>query len=113
MAFDVALDTSLQRIYLDFDKALQLFKDTDLFHAAPLFIGKYEEAISYNNRFESTIPKRLGLPTIPGNLAEGIVVKSFQEIKEDNSERAIIKIKIEEFSEDCRFHQAVPHQPVN
>jgi len=81
-----------------------------------LFIGKQEEALAYNNRFESTIAKRLGYPSLKPlgitNLAEGVVIKPMKEIAIRKSEkaktesRAIIKNKIPEFSEDRRFHQA-------
>jgi Rnl2 family RNA ligase len=112
-AFDIAVEETGQsaaQIYLDYDKALKLLQQVGLMGAEPLFIGKYEEAVAYNLRFESTIPSLLGLPPLPfGNPAEGIVIKPVKSIYVETSKgrfRPILKKKIPEFAEDSRFHQA-------
>lgn len=112
LAFDLAVtfDSSpSERSYVNFEDALQLFDEIELLHVKPLMIGSYTQAINYNNRFESGIPKMLGLPPIPNNLAEGIVIRPMRTIlvpTKKGAERPIIKSKIPEFSEDRRFHAA-------
>jgi Rnl2 family RNA ligase len=112
-AFDITIEEkskSLERIYLDFDKALAIFQQVAMMYAKPLFIGKYEEALLYNNEFDSTISAALGLPKLPnGNKAEGVVIKPVKSIYVETSKgkfRPIIKRKIPEFAEDSRYHQA-------
>ncbi|HEY9669045.1 MAG TPA: RNA ligase family protein [Coleofasciculaceae cyanobacterium] len=112
-AFDIAVEeinNSSTRVYLDYDKALKLFKQVGMMGAEPLFIGKYEEALAYNLEFDSTIPALLGLPPLPlRNPAEGIVIKPVTAIYVETAKgrfRPIFKKKIPEFAEDSRFHQA-------
>lgn len=112
-AFDMALEIKgnlVTRDYLDYDKALNLFQQVCIMGSQPLFRGRYEEALAYSPEFDSTIPGLLGLPKLPFvNRAEGIVIKPIRSIYVENSKgrvRAILKIKIPEFSEDSRFHQA-------
>lgn len=112
-AFDIALEMKgnlVARDYLDYGKALNLFQQVGMMGAQPLFIGKYEEALAYNPEFDSTIPALLGLPKLPfKNHAEGIVIKPLKSIYIETHKgkvRPILKIKIPEFSEDSRFHQA-------
>ncbi|MBC8140830.1 MAG: hypothetical protein H7Y38_05250, partial [Armatimonadetes bacterium] len=74
---------------------------------APLFVGAYERATDFSPRFDSTIPATLGLPPLPAgtNLAEGVVVRPAREIAE-LPVRPLLKIKIAEFAEDNRYHEA-------
>ncbi|AFZ17104.1 RNA ligase family protein [Allocoleopsis franciscana] len=112
-AFDMAVEMKgnlVARDYLDYDKALNLFQQVGLMGTKPLFIGRYEEALAYNPEFDSTIPALLGLPKLPfKNHAEGIVIKPLKSIYVETHKgkiRPILKIKIPDFSEDSRFHQA-------
>jgi Rnl2 family RNA ligase len=112
-AFDMAVERSgngLTRDYLDYDKALSLFQQVGLIGAEPLFIGKYEDALAYSPEFDSTIPALLNLPKLSFiNPAEGIVIKPVKLIYVETPKgkfRPILKIKIPEFAEDRRFHQA-------
>lgn len=127
-AFDIALqhdydDKPSTRRYLDYDQALQILQKVQLFHAQPLFIGKWNEANAYPVGFDSTIPALLGLPPLPPrhacvaqrdacvghNPAEGIVIKPMKSIYIETKKgpiRPIIKKKIAAFAEDKRFHQA-------
>lgn len=111
--FDIAMEeinNTSTRVYLDYDKALKLFKQVGMMGAEALFIGKYEEALAYNLEFDSTIPSLLGLPPLPlRNPAEGIVIKPVTAISVETPKgkfRPILKKKIPEFAEDSRFHQA-------
>lgn len=89
--------------FLDYKDSIQLFQDCDLFYAQPLFIGSYEDCISYNIVFDSSIPTLLGLPSLKNNKAEGIVVKPMTEVFIKNNKgvksRAIVKIKAQKFLE--------------
>jgi Rnl2 family RNA ligase len=109
-AFDLAIIINNKQTYLDYEFALTAFQHVNLFHAEPLFIGKYEEALDFKLGFNSYVPTKLGFPSlIEGNKAEGIVIKPMHEIMVKTTKgsmvRAIVKKKIEEFSED-KYNQA-------
>ena len=111
-AFDLAVienGNESEKIYLDYSIALQLFEKVGIMAAKPLFLGKFEEATTYNIEFESTIPAILNLPSLQQvNKAEGIVIKPVKSIyiNREGKIRPIIKKKIPEFAEDSRYHQA-------
>jgi Rnl2 family RNA ligase len=112
-AFDMAVEMKgnlVAQDYLDYDKAFNLCQQVGMIGTKPLFLGKYEEALAYNPEFDSTIPALFGLPKLPfKNPAEGIVIKPIKSIYVETPKgkiRPILKIKIPEFSEDSRFHQA-------
>ncbi|WP_286969985.1 RNA ligase family protein [Flavobacterium sp. UBA4854] len=107
-AFDIAIESETEaKFYLDFEKALSLFEKFGIFHVRPLFIGKLNEAMNFNKRINSLIPKELNLPELKDNLIEGIVIKPFNRIDTNlNLERPIIKLKNSEFDEEKRFHEA-------
>ncbi|KAL9652052.1 hypothetical protein ABK040_000393 [Willaertia magna] len=109
MAFDILLNLNNNTNYfLDFEKSIELFKKVNLFYAIPLFTGTFEECLEYNIKFNSTIPKYFNMPPLEVNYAEGIVIKPLKEIcvmKKGKVERAILKRKIEEFSEK-KYDQA-------
>ena len=44
---------------------MEIFDTNGIFHLKPLFIGSMKEALEYNIKFDSTIPKIYGLPTLP------------------------------------------------
>lgn len=107
-AFDIAVQEPGQsnQVYLNYDKALQVFKTVGILCAEPLFIGKYGECLDFNIHFESTIPAKLKLPPIKGNKAEGVVIKPIEPIYDESGrERVMLKLKIPEFQEDKRFHE--------
>lgn len=109
IAFDLAISDGVVTSYLDYTKAIALFKQVNLFYAQPLLVGSLTEALEYNERFPTTIPRLLGLPELPNNVAEGIVIKPMQELLVKTNKglvRPLLKKKIAEFAEDERFHQA-------
>lgn len=104
-AFDLAVERPT-RSFLPFEEALTFFKNAALFCAEPLFTGSYEEALAYPIGFLSTIPKRLNLPPLEANKAEGIVLKPNEPLymeTEQGKARIIIKKKIPEFKEEKFF----------
>jgi Rnl2 family RNA ligase len=116
-AFDSAAVVNGKQSYLDYELSLAGFQHANLFHAEPLFIGKYEEAMDFQLGFNSSIPSKFGLPTlVEGNKAEGIVIKPMHEIQVRTTKgslvRAILKNKIREFSEE-KFSQAQKQEVTN
>ena len=112
-AFDLRVENAVGKYrYLDYADVVTLCAEAGIFVAAPLFVGKYEVAMAQNNRFDSTVPRALGLPELPPgtNLAEGVVVKPYREIAlltaQGEPVRPVLKRKIREFSEDKRYHEA-------
>ncbi|ELR22498.1 RNA editing ligase [Acanthamoeba castellanii str. Neff] len=119
-AFDIALELAGGRLneatddslfFLDYDKALEIFRSVELLCAEPLAVGTYEEMLEHPVEFESTIPARLGLPPLPTpNRAEGIVLKPMKTLyvatSKGSSTRAIVKKKTKQFSEENQYHQA-------
>lgn len=105
-AFDIRVEAPDGARYLDFAEVLDLAGKTGLPVAEPLFVGSYENAMDYPVRFDSTLPRRFGLPSLaPGtNPAEGVVVKPLRELSLPF--RPVLKRKIPEFAEDRRFHEA-------
>lgn len=112
-AFDLRVEnTSGEHHYRDYAEVVKLCADTGIFFAAPLFVGKYEGATEQDIRFDSTIPRSLGLPPLPtgSNPAEGVVIKPYREIPhmtvQGETIRPVLKRKIAEFAEDKRYHKA-------
>lgn len=111
-AFDLgyALEGGGPRDYVDYDRALDLWRAAGVFAAEPLFRGPYTEAMAYPERFESGIARSLGLPPLPpGNLAEGVVIKPTASIwltTPKGRVRPVVKKKIAEFAEDARYKGA-------
>lgn len=92
-AFDILIINDNTFYYLDFYKAIEIFKKSGIMYCKPLAIfNKLNDALNYNYNFESTIYKKFKLPTIKNNKAEGVVIRSM-------TDRYIVKLKISEFSE--------------
>ena len=109
--FDIAIknaNASISKHYLDYETAISYFEKHDLFYAKPLLIGKFGEAVNFNTRIHSTLPKEFNLPELPENLIEGVVIKPFNQVDSEwISSRPIFKLKNKEFDEERKFHQAV------
>ena len=116
-AFDLRVEnTAGHRHYLDYAEVIKWCSEVGIFVAAPLFVGKYEAAMEWKIRFDSTVPRALDLPALPAetNLAEGVVIKPYREIvlktESGDTIRPVLKRKITEFAEDKRFHEATKWQ---
>lgn len=107
-AFDIAIETegSDSKYYLDYESSVAYFKEFGIFHAQPLLIGKFNEAMNFNIRINSTIPKEFNLPELQENLIEGVVIKPFNQTDNNLFSRPIIKLKNPEFDEEEKFHEA-------
>jgi Rnl2 family RNA ligase len=107
-AFDIAIETNGpdSKYYLDYESSLAYFKQFGIFHAQPLLIGKFNEAMNFNIRINSTIPKEFKLPELKNNLIEGVVIKPFNQTDNILFTRPIVKLKNPEFDEEDKFHEA-------
>lgn len=91
--------------YLDYDVAMKIFADHDVFYCKPLYSGAMNVALNWDLNFQSTIPKILGQVELPAgtNIAEGIVVKPLKNVKckdgYDEEARVIVKLKSQQFQE--------------
>ncbi|WP_231128679.1 RNA ligase family protein [Chryseobacterium vaccae] len=107
-AFDIAIETdgSGSKYYLDYETSVTYFKQFGIFHAQPLFIGKFNEAMNFNIRMNSTVPKEFNLPELQDNLIEGVVIKPFNQTDHSLFSRPVVKLKNPEFDEEDKFHEA-------
>jgi Rnl2 family RNA ligase len=113
LAFDLRVETAdgTSR-YLDYADTVRLLEMAGVPCAQPLRVGSYSAVSEHSIRFDSTIPRWLGLPVLPAgqNLAEGVVIKPWCEVALRNADsdpvRPVLKRKIAEFAEDRRFHEA-------
>jgi len=108
-AFDIAIETgsSDSKAYLDYETAISYFEKHTIFYAKPLLIGKFGEAVNFDTRINSTIPKQLNLPELAENLIEGVVIKPYNKLENVTvATRPIVKLKNKEFDEEKKFHQA-------
>ncbi|WP_316527190.1 RNA ligase family protein [Kitasatospora brasiliensis] len=62
-------------------------------------------------RYPSRVPTLFGLPELPGNLAEGYVLKPAGEWRESAAARPLVKVKQQAFAEDDRYDGARPYLP--
>ncbi len=97
--FDIYLFGQESGRYLDVDEANRLFDSEGFFYAKTLFRGSLQEALQYPNAFPSKIASWLGLPELPDNICEGIVIRPVQPQYLRNGTRVLIKSKNEKFAE--------------
>lgn len=107
-AFDIAIETdgTASKSYLDYESAVAYFDEFKIFYAKPLLIGKFNEAMNFNIRINSAVPKEFNLPELNDNLIEGVVIKPFNQLDNNDFQRPIIKLKNPEFDEEEKFHEA-------
>ncbi|MFN8394707.1 MAG: RNA ligase family protein [Bacteroidia bacterium] len=107
-AFDIAVERQGERTYLDFVEVMRLCEASGVPCVKPLHIGKLNDCLFFNTRFDSKVPGSLGLPELKPNLVEGIVVKPATNLMIPGPKtdiRPIFKIKNKEFAEE-QFHEA-------
>jgi len=99
MVFDVQIEMSDKTFeWLAYKTYSCELDKVNIPYVTPLFEGSFEDAIKFNNHFETTIPKLHRLPTIEGNICEGIVIKPSKNILLDG-DKIMIKSKNFKFTE--------------
>lgn len=101
-------DVKVNNIYLNVDKANELFEKADFLYAKTLFQGDFESCLKYPNAFQSHIAAWLNLPEIKDNICEGVVIRPIQSTFFPNGERVLIKNKNEKFAEKKSFKNRPP-----
>jgi Rnl2 family RNA ligase len=109
-AFDVhyTLENGENR-WMKYDQTtMNMLEKHGFFYARPLFVGSFEQAMAYNQIFNTTIPALKNLPPLAEPMeAEGIVIKPVVAIVNSNGQRVIFKKKNE-----LKFPEKTPAQPV-
>jgi len=109
---DPAASGPADRTFVDHATAARLSSEEGVGFVEPLFVGSLTEALARPVEFETTIPARLGLPPLPDNPAEGIVVKPAADVRivdvAGRPRRPVVKKKPASFDADPRFHRARP-----
>ena len=103
MLFDIAVvynTPSLDATFIPFCNVVAIAEAHGLFYAKPLIVGELTKVLMHSTEFVSTIPARLGLKEpATQNMAEGIVLRSWDERAAVGGNRSIMKIKSPNFSE--------------
>jgi len=103
IVYDIKLYFDNETRYLDWNKVKELCKENYIPVVPELFRGSFEDCLKYPNDYITTIPELYGLESIEGNITEGNVIKTIQDIRiGKNRERAILKNKNEKFKEKGR-----------
>eukprot|EP01059_Diplonema_ambulator_P001020 TRINITY_DN10794_c0_g1_i1.p1 TRINITY_DN10794_c0_g1~~TRINITY_DN10794_c0_g1_i1.p1 ORF type:complete len:349 (+),score=91.51 TRINITY_DN10794_c0_g1_i1:73-1047(+) len=105
LCYDIRVVSPESSTYLPFKEVLSCCVAASIPHVKPLLTAPFNDCINFKIPFQSTVPAIYGLPLLPSNTAEGIVVKGFCKDVEvplaggKKKTRGIIKIKADEFSE--------------
>ena len=95
-AFDLVVNGRIMSV----DVANSLFEICGIDHAVTLFEGSLQECLEYPNEFVPAIPGRLGLPSIEGNICEGVVIRPKIPLFLPSGDRVILKNKNSKWSEN-------------
>jgi len=97
-AIDMSIDGKLQ----DIDTFNKYMEQIGFLYAKTIFRGTLQECLAYPNKFQSKISEWIGLPEIPDNCCEGIVIKPVLPKFMGNGERLILKNKNEKWAEKAK-----------
>jgi len=95
MAFDIKVNDT----FMNMDHFIGLCEELDIPHLPILLRGTLEEALKYNNEYQTTVPNLLGYPELPDNICEGNVIKPVKTAYFGNGSRIVLKNKNAKFSE--------------
>jgi Rnl2 family RNA ligase len=99
-AFDLAtIDASGSETFVPYRRAVALFESTGIPVAPVLRIGSLEELLELPVAFATRVPEQLGLPALPDNWAEGMVIKPWDLEVPLTAPRYALKRKRPEFAE--------------
>uniref|UniRef100_A0AAU2JZ07 RNA ligase domain-containing protein n=1 Tax=Streptomyces sp. NBC_00049 TaxID=2903617 RepID=A0AAU2JZ07_9ACTN len=115
MPFDATVETAGGGTRWVGDRTLREAADAAGLHCAPLIArGTLAQVQERTPVFPTRVPALLGLPELPGNLAEGLVVKPAEEwgTPDDTgpAARPVAKFKHPAFAEDERFDGSRPYR---
>jgi Rnl2 family RNA ligase len=94
-AFDLMIDGK----YCTVDVKNRYFEQAGITFCEPLFRGSFRDALEFNPVFEDPTHKKFGLPSIEGNMSEGVVLKPVSPAFFATGSRVILKNKNPDFSE--------------
>jgi Rnl2 family RNA ligase len=97
-AIDMSLDGKLQ----DIDTFNKYMEQINFLYSKTILRGTFQECMAYSNKFQSKISEWLGLPEIPDNCCEGIVIKPVIPKFFGNGSRLILKNKNEKWAEKAK-----------
>jgi Rnl2 family RNA ligase len=73
----------------------EIFEKFGFLYNENLFNGALKECLEYPNKFQTTIPAKLGLPEIEDNFCEGVVIVPYKQVVNIGVQRLILKNKHE------------------
>jgi len=85
--------------YMNVLERNDLLERFGFFWAKPIFIGSFQECLSYPNMYLDPISEWLGLPQVEGNTNEGNVIKPLESKYFSDNSRVILKNKNSKWSE--------------
>ena len=99
-AFDLAtVDASGGATFASYRRAVALFESAGIPVAPVLRTGSLEELLELPVAFATRVPAQLGLPALPDNWAEGMVIKPWDLEAPRSAPRYVLKRKRPEFAE--------------
>jgi len=105
-AFDLAtVDASGNGAFVSYRRAVDLFQSAGIPLAPILATGTLSELLSLPVTFATRVPGQLGLPALPDNWAEGMVIKPWDAETPLAEPRRVVKRKRPEFAETI-YHEA-------
>ena len=101
-------------LYVDYDDFNKLLENSNI-QSVPVLaiVDSLNEALSYNEEFDSVIYKLYDLPKIENNQGEGIVIKPIKNQYIFDNQRVILKKKNIRFSENGRANNRVIKEKLN
>src|SRR5262249_7041272 len=99
-AFDLAtVDAAGEGIFVSYRRAVALFESVGIPVAPMLRTGRFDELLELPVAFATRVPEQLGLPPLPDNWAEGMVIKPWDLDAPLAAPRHVLKRKRPEFAE--------------
>jgi Rnl2 family RNA ligase len=99
-AFDLAtVNAAGEATFVSYRRAVALFESTGIPVAPTLRTGRLDELLELPVEFATRVPAQLGLPALPDNWAEGMVIKPWDVEAPLADARPVLKRKRPEFAE--------------
>jgi Rnl2 family RNA ligase len=96
----IPFDIKVDKKFLNWNKFVEIIKETNFKLLEPLIIGDYETVVNFEVEQQITkIPDLYNLPPIQSNFMEGIIIKPTEELYDRRDNRIIVKKKTKQFTE--------------